>query len=282
MSHSTPQLALGLALTLTLAACGDPSPETSELPLDVPPLSGGSWSRPAADTTWQWQLSGPLALGYEVDLYDVDLFDAPDADLEALRAQGRTIICYFSAGSSESWRPDFEQIPDEAIGRKLSGWSGERWLDVRRRDVFDLMVARLDLAASRGCDGVEPDNVDGHTNGTGFGLTADDLLAYNRNLANAAHERGLAVGLKNDGGQAADLVDYYDFALNEQCHEYDECREYSVFLGAGKPVLNAEYPGSESQAQAARSEICAAATLAGTRTLILPLELDDTFRFECP
>jgi len=34
-------------------------------------------------------------------------------------------------------------------------------------------VARpLDLAAQRGCDGVEPDNVDGYSNDNGFGLTA--------------------------------------------------------------------------------------------------------------
>ena len=53
-------------------------------------------------------------------------------------------------------------------------------------------------------------------------------------------------------------------------------------MTSGKPVLNAEYPGSESEAQAARDEICAAAAVAGTRTLILPLELDDSFRLECP
>lgn len=46
------------------------------------------------------------------------------------------------------------------------------------------MVARLDLAVSRGCDGVEPDNVDGYTNNTGFALVPMDQLAFNRNLAN--------------------------------------------------------------------------------------------------
>lgn len=42
------------------------------------------------------------------------------------------------------------------------------------------MQARLDLAVQKGCDGVEPDNVDGYQNNSGFPLTAQDQLAYNR------------------------------------------------------------------------------------------------------
>lgn len=45
------------------------------------------------------------------------------------------------------------------------------------------MRRRLDKAVSRGCDGVEPDNVDGYTNHNGLGLTAADQLAYNKWLA---------------------------------------------------------------------------------------------------
>ena len=42
---------------------------------------------------------------------------------------------------------------------------------------------RLDLAAAKGCDAVDPDNVDGYANPTGFDLTGDDQLAFNRWLA---------------------------------------------------------------------------------------------------
>lgn len=45
------------------------------------------------------------------------------------------------------------------------------------------MRRRLDKAVSRGCDGVEPDNVDGYTNHNGLGLTAADQLTYNKWLA---------------------------------------------------------------------------------------------------
>ncbi len=279
---SIPALDVTVAVALLLTSCGPSGSEGSELPGDVLPVTQGPWVRPAAGITWQWQLSGPLNLGYDVDLYDVDLFEAPQQDLDDLHASGRTVICYFSGGSSEDWRPDFSEIPEDAMGRKLSGWDGERWLDIRRRDVFDLMLTRLDLAVSRGCDGVEPDNVDGHTNNTGFDLSPEDMLAFNRNLANAAHERGLAVALKNDGGQTEALVDYYDFELNEECHQFEECGELSPFVAAGKPVLNAEYPGSQAKAVADEAQICAAARTHSTRTLILPLDLDDSFRIACP
>ena len=56
------------------------------------------------------------------------------------------------------------------------------------------MQARLDLAVSKGCVGVEPDNVDGYQNSSGFPLTAADQLAYNRFLAGEARARGGAAG----------------------------------------------------------------------------------------
>ncbi|MMZ65925.1 hypothetical protein D1872_283710 [compost metagenome] len=67
------------------------------------------------------------------------------------------------------------------------------------------MRARLDLAVQKGCDGVEPDNMDGYDNNTGFTLSADDQLAYNKFIANEARKRGLSVGLKNDLDQIIEL-----------------------------------------------------------------------------
>ncbi len=68
------------------------------------------------------------------------------------------------------------------------------------------------------------------------------------------------MALKNDGDQAELLVDYYDFALNEECHAYDECDQWVPFVDAGKAVLNAEYASSQSAASGLASSVCAAAT----------------------
>ena len=82
----------------------------------------------------------------------------------------------------------------------------------------------------RGCDGVEADNVDGFENATGFPLTAADQLQFNRTLYNEAHSRGLAVAMKNDVGQIADLLEYVDLHVSERCHEFDECGLLDPFI----------------------------------------------------
>lgn len=143
------------------------------------------------------------------------------------------------------------------------------------------MLERLDLARSKGCDGVEPDNVDGYDNDSGFPLTGTTQLDYIRFLAAEAHARGLAIGLKSDVDQLDELVNDVDFAVNEQCHEYDECDGYAVFIARGKPVFNAEYADAYVNHPATRQAMCDDSLALNIRTLVLPLDLDDSFRLSC-
>lgn len=267
-----------------LSACsGGDGDDGKEMPLDpdVEPVTNGAWYRPVATTTWQWQLMGEVNTVYDVGVYDIDLFDSPRELIERLHAEGRKVICYFSAGSSEDWRADFDRFDPGDIGHKLDQWEGENWVDIRSPDVHAIMHDRLDLAVEKGCDGVEPDNVDAYEHNSGFDLSARDQLAYNRHMANQARQRGLAVGLKNDCLQAGDLVDYYDFALNEQCHEFQECDLLAPFAGAGKPVFNAEYAKDARAAAEKAATVCPLAHTAGLRTLVLHLDLDDSIRVSC-
>jgi hypothetical protein len=103
------------------------------------------------------------------------------------------------------------------------------------------------MCAAKGFDAVEADNVDGYTNATGFRLTAADQRAYNRLLATTAHSLGLAIGLKNDGGQVGDLQPVFDFAVDEQCFAYSECSLYTPFVAAGKAVFDIEYAGTPAK-----------------------------------
>jgi hypothetical protein len=225
-----------------------PRPTDTPVPTNTPgpTPTPGNWWVPPQRTTWQWQLTGlPVDQSYDVDMYDIDIFDNDASVVASLHAQGRKVIGYFSAGSWEDWRPDADQFPPEVLGND-NGWPGEKWLDIRRLDVLGpIMEARMDLAAQKGFDGVEPDNVDGYSNKTGFPLTYQDQLNYNIFLANAAHERGLSVALKNDIEQIVDLEPYFDWALNEQCFQYRECDWPNGgllnFINAGKAVMNVEY-----------------------------------------
>lgn len=239
----------------------------------IVPITEGKWYRPTVDTTWQWQLTGDINQNYDVDVYDIDLFDTSIETIAELKSSGKKVICYFSAGSSENWRSDFEKFDSASLGKSLDGWKGERWLDIRTKNVLDVMIARLDLAVSKGCDGVEPDNVDGYSNRTGFNLKIKDQLAFNRRLANEAHSRNLTVALKNAVEQALELVDYYDLTINEECHVYRECSDLSVFTENDKPIFNAEYRLSK--------KLCSKALANDIRTLVLPLELDDSSRISC-
>jgi hypothetical protein len=175
-------------------------------------------------------------------MYDIDLFDNEASVITALHEQGRKVICYVSVGSREDWRPDADQFPASVIGNDYEGWPGENWLDIRQIDLLaPIMRARLDLCKKKGFDGIEPDNIDGYTNDTGFPLTYEDQLKYNLWLAEEAHARGLSIGLKNDSEQAADLLSNYDWALTEDCFAEGWCKDMLPFIQMGKPVFAAEY-----------------------------------------
>lgn len=218
-----------------------PKPETPK-PEPVDPVSNiGIW-KPAPGLKWQIQYTGTINTTLPVDVYNIDLFDTSKQVIDSLHANGKRVICYFSAGSFENWRPDANSFPMSVLGRNLDGWPGERWLDVRRLDVLmPIMQARMKLAAEKGCDAVDPDNVDGYSNNTGFNLSYDDQIAYLTALSDAAHDLGLAIGLKNNVEQIKDLANLFDFAVNEECFQWDECDALLPFVNAGKAVFGIEY-----------------------------------------
>jgi hypothetical protein len=214
---------------------------TGHAGLADPVPCAGTCYHPTIRTSWQWQLQFAVDTSVPATMYDIDGFDAHAALVDELHDAGRKVVCYISAGSWENWRPDADEFPDAVLGRS-NGWPGERWLDVRKLGLLaPIMMARLDMCETKGFDAVEFDNVDGYQNPTGFRLTGADQLRFNVFLANQAHVRGLTAALKNDLGQISTLVDYYDFALNEQCHQYHECDRLDRFVRAGKAVFGVEY-----------------------------------------
>ncbi|MCZ6539934.1 MAG: endo alpha-1,4 polygalactosaminidase [Chloroflexi bacterium] len=233
------------------------------------------------DSDWNWQLTGQLDTSVDAEVWDVDLFDTAPDEISRLHNDGRYVICYFSAGTIESWRPDVNDVDESTIGLPLDDWEGERWLDIRAESVLELAKSRLRLAERSNCDAVEPDNVDGYSNETGFPLSQSDQVRFNTQLARAAHERGLAVGLKNAFELMSTLSSEFDFAITEQCHEFDECDLTNPFTENGKPVFNAEYPADRAIGSTLQDEYCAEANRLGIHTLILPVELDGSWRISC-
>jgi len=198
--------------------------------------------QPPVGTEWQWQLDGRLDFSVQVPVYDVDGFETTKRQVARLHGLGRRAVCYVNAGAWERWRPDRDRFPASVLGNGLDGWPGERWLDIRKIGVLrPIMRDRIARCARKGFDAIEPDNIEGYANGSGFPLTGEDQLRYNRWFAKAAHDSGLSIALKNDLGQVRKLVSSFDFAIVEECFHYRECGRARPFILAGKAVLEVEY-----------------------------------------
>jgi hypothetical protein len=221
--------------------------------------------------TFYWQLQGNLRFDIPAKIYDIDLFDNTKEHIKKLKNEGKIVICYINAGAYENWREDALEFPESVKGNSLDGWEGEKWLDIRDEKVRDIMKKRLDLAKNKGCDGIEPDNINGYENNTGFNLTYGDQLEYNIFLSNEAKKRGLLIVLKNDLDQAHELVNYYDFLLAEEGIEFNESDKFLPFINNNKPVYDVEYNEIYYNCSKAKN----------FHLLFLPKELNGSFVKSC-
>ena len=230
------------------------------------PAPGKRWA-PTPGQAWQWQLTTPVDQSVDVPVYDIDGFENSAEVVRALHAKGRRVICYVEVGAAEDFRPDHGTFPKEVLG-KPNGWEGERSVDIRRLDVLGPILAkRFDMCRQKGFDAVEPDLMENYAIDSGFPVTAADQLRFNRFVARLAHERGMAVALKNDSGQVDELVGDFDFAVVEECAEFDECALYAPFIKAGKAVLHVEY-------KLAKSDFCRDTKARGFSSMRKDLDLN--------
>ena len=249
---------LAVLAALGMSGCGAPAAPPSPTATPSPagraspsPTAAATWWHPRPGLSWQWQLTGRLDLDLYTDVVGVDLYVGSSV-IEHYHQRGTRVICYISVGSYENWRPDKDRFPQEVIGKPYEGWSGEWWLDIRRMDLLGpIMQARLDLCASKGFDAVEPDNIMVYTEDTGFPISYQDNIRYALWLAEEAHKRGLAIGLKNGPDMVDDLVDAFDFAITEEAFADHFARHFRPFIQADKAVFNAEYTDTDVDWEAA-------------------------------
>jgi endo-alpha-1,4-polygalactosaminidase (GH114 family) len=217
-----------------------------------PPHSGGGCVRPDV---------------FDIDLYVDGRVSGNDhtvnaAAVRAIHQRDAAAVCYVSAGTAERFRPDYGRYVafdrhhhHRLLGKPFSDrFPNEYWLNLangegQRDFILRRVEARTEKCAKAGFDGIEYDVVDAYAQGrrvTGWRITTDQQLVFNRALAAIAHRHGLSVGLKNDLGQVPKLEPRFDFAINEQCFQYGECANnpapgYRAFTRAGKAVLAVEY-----------------------------------------
>lgn len=168
-------------------------------------------------------------------------------DRTAAAVKGLYNICYVNAFQTQPGEAKFWKAKerDGLLLRRKNGkyfedpdWPGEIFLDTRtdakRRAIAKIVNGWISECAKKGFKAIEPDNLDTFTRSSGL-LTKANNLALAKLLVNHAHSLGLAVGQKNAGselGKEGKKVAGFDFAVAEECQQYDECGEYTAVYGS--------------------------------------------------
>eukprot|EP00698_Gefionella_okellyi_P023826 TRINITY_DN8249_c0_g1_i1.p1 TRINITY_DN8249_c0_g1~~TRINITY_DN8249_c0_g1_i1.p1 ORF type:complete len:265 (-),score=58.95 TRINITY_DN8249_c0_g1_i1:22-816(-) len=217
----------------------------------------GYW-HPTPGVTWDYQASGNIDAAVPVQAYAVPLFETTAESIQAAQAAGKKVICMFSAGVYEDWRPDAGMYPPSILGEAVDAVdTHRRYVNIRATHVSgfsDILSARFELALQKGCDAVVPDDTDLYLRRTGFDIETGNQLKFNKWLALQAHSRDITIGLMNSFDLAEDLCATYDFAVAEECNVYDECKFLAGFVAQNKAVLAVSYV--ENGEQSSASVVC--------------------------
>jgi hypothetical protein len=215
-------LAAALVVAVSaLAGCasGDRDEDGSGRPgaVRLPPKGAG----------FDYQIGGAYPPPKGVRVVSRDRSDSP--------APGLYNICYVNAFQAQpaersSWPADL--LLRDGRGRLVidEDWD-EPLLDIRtpakRERIAKRVNGWIDGCADKGFDAVEPDNYDSYTRSDGL-LSTADATAFMALLSRRAHARHLAIAQKNTAELAARRERAgLDFAVTEECGQYDECGVYA-------------------------------------------------------
>lgn len=173
-------------------------------------------------------------------------------DRTAAPAAGVYNICYVNAfqvqpGEQGQWESDL--LLRDAQGNLVidEDW-GEALLDIRGTKAARVAAkvnGWIDGCAAKGYKAIEPDNYDSYERSKSL-ITTTQARTYLKLLADHAHTKNLAIAQKN----TVDLASYrtsvgLDFAVAEECGQYNECGDYVDAFGNNVIVI--EYTNSGRQ-----------------------------------
>ncbi|MEU1177009.1 endo alpha-1,4 polygalactosaminidase [Streptomyces sp. NPDC005820] len=216
-----------------------PSSSSSPTPSASPSASGVAVTPPPKHVRWDYQIGGAYAPAPGVKVVSRSHESAP--------AAGVYNICNINAfqaqeGAEGDW--DADLLLRDADGKVVydTDWN-EAILDIRtdakRRRIAAELNTWIDGCAAKGYRAVEPDNYDTFTRFPSY-LRADQAEALMKLLAAHAHADGLAIAQKNTVELVADRAAVgLDFAVVEECAEYDECGAFAEAFDGN--VLVVEY-----------------------------------------
>lgn len=248
---------------------------------DVLPITEGNWYKPPINTSWQYQLKGPINADFGVSVYIVNLLDTIESFIAHLKNDYRLrVICHLNAGGYSPTIKDSKYVLSNLLGNTI-GNTKLQWLDIRNHLVVPIIEAKMNLAKQKNCDGVVFGYVNAYSQDSGFDINATHQLAYNKYLANTAHKRNLGVGFSDDIEQIKELEPYFDFVISLECHKNNECDKLSPFGNKNKAMFNVEYSREYTTNTIIANNMCKDVKKLNIQTLILPVAMDNEFRYSC-
>ncbi len=200
-------------------------------------------------------------------------------------------ICYVNAFQTQP--PDDDERPDEREGwpaevvlpNEDPAWEGEFVIDLstsaHRAAAAAHVQTMIASCEEKGFDAVEFDNLDTYSRFADLPFGLAETLDHAAQLTAYAHDLGLAVGQKNavelTGEQSLVQVGF-DFAVAEECSEFDECAAYKQLYGP--LVLYIEY-SHDGMIEACRQAIGPNPVVYRDRGLATPDDPDYAFETFC-
>ena len=232
------------AAALIGSACGS----AQAVSVTLPPVNG----------QFDYQIGGTYAPLASVAIVD--------RDRSAPAVSGKYNICYVNAFQTQPNEASFWTGSHSDLLLKNSkgayvidpDWPDEYILDTsttaKRNAIAGIVNGWIDGCASAGYQAIEPDNLDSWTRSKNL-LTKANNVSLATLLASHAHAKGLAIAQKNtaDLGSTGKSTVKFDFAIAEECQEYDECGDYTDVYGNN--VIEIEYTDNP---RSAYTQACAA------------------------
>ncbi|WP_399494253.1 endo alpha-1,4 polygalactosaminidase [Streptomyces sp. P9(2023)] len=240
-------LALAGVLAATAVGCASPGDgEGGDSAPSSPSATARSVVPPEPHVGFDYQIGGsyppPPGVG------------AVSRDRTAKPAEGLYNICYVNAfqaqpDATDWWQqnhPDLLLTNDDGSPVMDQDWD-EALFDIstpaKRERLAAIVGDWIDGCAAAGYQAVEADNLDSHERSEGR-LTPEHDLAFATLIVARAHEAGLAIGQKN----ASELAQRgraigFDFAVAEECGQYDECGPYATAFDNRVLVIEYEPKG---------------------------------------
>ena len=212
-------------------------------------LVDSTWWKPKPGVSFDWNLNNPNKIDSVItEIIDVDAFETSAETVATLHLEGKKVIAYVSVGTIEKSRPDLGLLPSEIVGKVYPEWPDEKWLNIHEIDKMKpWLISRFEMIKRKGFDAIEPDNLDGYGNVTGFDISLDDTKLFCNYIIDLAHSLGLGIGQKNMPELTLIYCSKFDWALTEDAFQQGWQQEMLPYINKNKPVFAVEYTDKTSQ-----------------------------------